>query len=50
MAGNFIGGWSGGEFGSFTGFYISLGIFFVIGTVLSFGLKSEKVPAVGKKC
>jgi len=43
MAGNFLGGWSGGEFGSFTGFYISLGIFFIIGAVLSFGLKSESL-------
>ena len=42
MVGNFIGGWSEGEFGSFTGFYISLGVFCVIGAVLSFGLKSER--------
>ena len=42
MVGNFIGGWSEGHFGSFREFYISLGIFIVIGAVLSFGLKSER--------
>ena len=42
MVGNFIGGWSEGQFGSFTEFYISLGLFFVLGAVLSFGLKSER--------
>ena len=43
MAGNFIGGWSGGAFGSFAGFYIFVGIFFIIGAVLSFGLQRERL-------
>ena len=41
MIGNFLGGWSEGRFGSFTGFYILLGILFAIGAVLSSMLKSE---------
>lgn len=43
MAGNFIGGWSGGEFGSFTGFYISVGILFMFGAMLSFALQNERL-------
>lgn len=42
MVGNFIGGWSEGRFGSFTGFYIFLGISFALGAILSIGLKSER--------
>ena len=42
MFGNFLGGWGEGKSGSFTGFYISLGILFAIGAVLSSGLKSER--------
>ena len=42
MVGNFIGGWSEGRFGSFTGFYIFLGILFALGAILSIGLKSER--------
>ena len=41
MVGNFVGGWSEGAFGSFRGFYISLGVLFIIGALLSIFLKSE---------
>lgn len=42
MIGNFLGGWSEGKTGSFAGFYISLGVLFAAGAVLSSGLKNEK--------
>lgn len=40
---NFVGGWSKGNFGSFSGFYFSLGVFFVVVAILSFGLKNERL-------
>ena len=40
--GNVIGGWSEGKFGSFTEFYSTLGVLFLLGAVLSAGLKSER--------
>lgn len=43
LIGNFAGGWSEGRFGSFSGFYITLGVFFVIGGIMSIGLKSERL-------
>ncbi|OQY07228.1 MAG: hypothetical protein B6I22_03525 [Desulfobacteraceae bacterium 4572_123] len=42
VAGNFIGGWSGGETGSFLLFYIALGGLFLLGVFVSFCLKNEK--------
>lgn len=42
FVGNFWGGWSGGNFGSFWWLYVSLGVLFVLGVLLTFGLDSEK--------
>ena len=41
--GNLIGGWSEGKFGSFFEFYLFMGILFLLGAVLSIGLKSERI-------
>ena len=42
LIGNFVGGWSEGSLGSFWWFYVSLGVLFLIGAVISLALKSEQ--------
>lgn len=42
LIGNFVGGWSEGSLGSFWWFYVSLGVLFVVGAVISLALKSEQ--------
>jgi MFS family permease len=42
LMGNFLGGWSGGQFNSFWFLYVFLGVLFLLGALVSCGLKSEK--------
>lgn len=43
LMGNFLGGWSGGQFSSFWYLYVFLGVLFLLGALVSCGLKSKKV-------
>jgi MFS family permease len=41
LMGSFLGGWSGGQFSSFWFLYVFLGVLFLLGALVSRGLKSE---------